>query len=296
MSVIPIDLVHLGQPGTISSYWIDGTEPAVVDPGPSTSLQGLEAGLAAQGLGLADVCHLLLTHVHLDHAGCTGHLVQRYPHLVVHVHVDGAPHMVDPERLVSSTRRTFGDNHDRLWGEVLPVPKERIRAWEPSTRFPIPGVRVFPTPGHIAHHVSYLAEGDGIFLAGDTLGVILAPGAPTHPPTPPPGLSVPAWLQTLDEIEPIGPDLIGPGHFGFHEDFAGRVRQMRERLLALQERVKEAMTTGDDSDRAVFQSEVREELAEFRPRDEIDGYFDAFTAAGDWDGMRFYLERAERSA
>ena len=296
MSVIPIDLVHIDRPGMISSYWIDGTEPAVVDPGPSTSLQGLEAGLEAQGMGLADVRHLLLTHVHLDHAGGTGHLMERYPHLVVHIHIDGASHMADPERLVSSTRRTFGDNHDRLWGEVLPVPKDRIRAWDPSTRLPVPGVRAFTTPGHIPHHVSYLAEGDGIFVAGDALGVILAPDAPTHPPTPPPSLSVPAWLRTLDEIESIGPDLIGAAHFGLHEDFAGRVQQMRERLLALQERVKEAMTTGDDGDREVYESEVREELAEFRTKDEIDSYFDAFSAAGDWDGMRFYLEKAERSA
>ena len=296
MSVAHIDVVHLGHAGVISSYWVDGAEPVVVDPGPSTSLQGLEAGLAEQGLGMADVRHLLLTHVHLDHAGGTGHLVERYPHLLVHIHVDGAPHMVDPERLVSSTRRTFGDNHDRLWGDVLPVPKERVRAWEPSSRLAVPGIRAFATPGHIPHHVSYLAEKDGVFLAGDALGVILAPGAPTYVPTPPPGVSVGAWLQTLDVIQPIGPDLIGVTHSGFHEDCADRVRQMRQRLLALQERVKEAMATGDDNDRTVFEAEVREELASFRSKDEIDGYFDMFSAAGDWDGMKFYLERADRSS
>ncbi len=295
MSVVPIDVVHLGHTGVIASYWIDGAEPALVDPGPSTSLEGLEAGLEAQGLGMADVRHLLLTHVHLDHAGGSGQLIARYPHLTVHVHVDGAPHLADPERLVSSTRRTFGDKHDRLWGEVLPVPKDRIRAWDPSARLPVPGVRAFPTPGHIAHHVSYLSEADGIFLAGDALGVILALGAPTHPPTPTPSLSVPAWLETLDEIEPIGAELAGPTHFGLHKDVAGRVRQMRERLLALQARVEEAMAVGDDSDRAVFEAEVREELAQFRPREEVDVYFDAFTAAGDWDGMKFYLERADRA-
>jgi len=292
VSIVPIDVVHLGLPGAIASYWIDGAEPALVDPGPSTSVQGLEAGLEAHGLGLAGLRHLLLTHVHLDHAGGTGHIVERFPHLQVHVHVDGAPHMADPERLVSSTRRTFGDRHDRLWGDVLPVPKDRIRAWEPGARLPVPGVRVFSTPGHIAHHVSYLAEQDGVLLAGDAMGVILAPGAPTHPSGPPPGLNVPAWLQTLETIEPIGPDLFGPTHCGLHDGFTSRVRLLRERLLALQERVEKAIESGDDSDRAVFESEVRKELAQFRPSEEVDDYFDAFNATMDWDGMRHYLEQA----
>ena len=296
MSVVPIDVMHLGRSGTITSYWIDGPEPALVDPGPSTSLEGLEAGLQEQGLGFADLRHLLLTHVHLDHAGGAGHLVERFPNVQVHVQVDAAPHMADPERLVSSTRRTFGDRHDRLWGDVLPVPKDRIRAWEPSTRLSVPGVRVFSTPGHIAHHVSYLAEDDGILLAGDAMGVILAPGAPTHPSGPPPAVSVPAWLETLEAIEPIDPDLFGPTHSGLHGDFTGRVAQLRERLLVLRDRVQEAIEAGDDSDRAVFESEVRDELAQFRPREEVDDYFDAFNPTMDWDGMKHHLERADRSS
>jgi glyoxylase-like metal-dependent hydrolase (beta-lactamase superfamily II) len=223
-------------------------------------------------------------------------MVERFPRLQVHVHADGAPYMADPEKLVSSTRRTFGDRHDRLWGDVLPVPREHIRAWEPSTRLPVAGVRVFPTPGHIGHHVAYLAEDDGILLAGDAMGVILAPGAPTHPSGPAPSVSVPAWLETLDTIESIGPDLFGPTHFGLHEDFAGRVQQLRERLLALRDRVKKAMEAGDDSDRAVFESEVREELSRFRPREEIDDYFDAFNASMDWDGMRHHLESSDRAS
>ena len=294
MTVAPIDVVHLGLRGTISSYWIDGPEPAIVDPGPSTSLGGLEDGLAELGVGLPDVRHVLLTHVHLDHAGATGHLVSRLPNLQVHVHADGAPHMADPERLVSSTRRTFGEAHDRLWGDVLPVPEERIRPWEPAGRLPVPGVRAFGTPGHISHHVSYLAEADGTFVAGDALGVILAPGAPTYPPTPPPSVDVPAWLETLHDLESVDPDRFGVSHFGIHDDFVGRLSEMRTRLSALRDRVEAALSTGDDSDRDVYEREVREAISVFRASDEVDGYFDAFSAATDWDGMRLYLERAAR--
>ena len=291
MSVLPIDVIHLGLRGTISSYWIDGPEPAIVDPGPSTSLGGLEDGLAELGVGLSDIRHVLLTHVHLDHAGGTGHLVSRLPHLQVHVHLDGAPHMADPERLVASTRRTFGEAHDRLWGDVLPVPKERIQAWEPGGRIPVPGVRAFATPGHIPHHVSFLAETDGFFVAGDAMGVILAPGAPTYPPTPPPSVDVPAWLETLGDLESVDPDAFGVSHFGVHDDFASRLSEMRDRLVALRDRVEAALASGDDSDRDVYEREVREAISVFRPEDEVGKYFDAFSAAVDWDGMKLYLTR-----
>ena len=294
MIVAPVDLEHLGLAGAISSYWIDGLEPSIVDPGPSTSLDGLERGLSGFGVGLSDIRHLLLTHVHLDHAGGTGHLVSRFPDLLVHVHLDAAPHMVDPERLVASTRRTFGEAHDRLWGDVLPVPKDRIRAWEPSTREPVAGVRAFATPGHIAHHVSYLDERDGVFVSGDALGVILAPGAPTYPPTPPPAVDVPAWLETLERVEAIGPSAFGVSHFGLYDDFSGRVSEMRKRLVTCRDRVAAAMSAGDEDDRDVYEREVREAIAAFRPRDEVDAYFDTFSVALDWDGMRFHLERANR--
>ena len=294
MTVAPIDVVHLGLRGVIASYWIDGPEPAIVDPGPSTSLSGLEAGLADVGVGLSDIRHVLLTHVHLDHAGGTGHLVSRLPRLEVHVHTDGAPHMADPERLVASTRRTFGEAHDRLWGDVTPVPAERIRPWEPGRGLPVPGVRAFATPGHISHHLSFLVEADGFLVAGDAMGVILAPGAPTYPPTPPPAIDVPAWLETLHDLESVDPEVFGVSHFGVHDDFAGRVSEMRDRLSTLRDRVEAALATGDDSDRDVYEREVREAISVFRPKDEVDGYFDAFSAATDWDGMRFYLERAAR--
>jgi glyoxylase-like metal-dependent hydrolase (beta-lactamase superfamily II) len=293
MTVAPIDVVHLGLRGAISSYWIDGPEPALVDPGPSTSLSGLEDGLAELGISLSDIQHVLLTHVHLDHAGGTGHLLARAPHLQVHVHAAGAPHMAEPERLVSSTRRVFGDDH-RLWGDVLPVPAEQIRAWEPTERFPVPSLRAFPTPGHIPHHVSFLSETSGVFFAGDALGVILAPGAPSHPPTPPPAVNVPDWLETLDKIRTIDPDSFGATHFGIHDDFSGRISEMEKRLSAFRDRVAAALASGDDADRDEYDREAREAIAAVRPREEVDACLDVFRPTYDWDGMKLYLERAAR--
>ncbi len=124
------------------------------------------------------------------------------------------------------------------------------------------------------------------------MGVILAPGATTYPPTPPPSVDVPAWLETLHGLESVDPDAFGVSHFGVHDSFAGRLSEMRERLSALFDRVEAALASGDDSDRDVYEREIREAISVFRPRDEVDGYFDSFRAAVDWDGMRLHIERA----
>ena len=126
------------------------------------------------------------------------------------------------------------------------------------------------------------------------MGVILAPGAPTYPPTPPPSVDVPAWLETLQDLESVDPDKFGVSHFGFHDDFTGRLSEMRMRLSALRDRVEAALAAGDDTDRDVYEREVREGISKFRASEEVDGYFNAFSAATDWDGMRLYLERAAR--
>jgi glyoxylase-like metal-dependent hydrolase (beta-lactamase superfamily II) len=286
-----IDLNHLGLPGAIAVYVLPDGEPALVDPGPSTTLDRLRDALTRLGIGSGELRHIILTHVHLDHAGATGHLVRAYPRATVHVHIDGAPHMVDPGRLVASTRRTFGEAHDRLWGEVLPVPEHRIRAWSPGDGGPITHLRPIPTPGHIAHHLAYLDERDGTLLSGDAMGIVLADDAPSHPPTPPPSVDLRAWERTLDEIAAIGPERFGATHFGLRGEVPDRVRQMKERLARVETRVRAAMGRGDDGEAVRYDREVREELAPFLGKDEVDRYFDMFSAATDWAGVKFYLER-----
>lgn len=286
-----LDLNHLELEGAIAAYILTEGEPAVVDPGPSTTLDRLREGLTSRGIGARDLRHIVLTHVHLDHAGSTGHLVREYPEATVHVHVDGAPHMVDPTRLVSSTRRTFGDMHDRLWGEVLDVPAHRVHAWHPGDRDLHAGLRPLSTPGHIAHHLAYLDEREGLLFSGDSMGIILGNEAPTHPPTPPPAVDLRAWEGTLEEISVVAPERFAATHFGIHGNVPDRVRQLREALAALEARVRKAMAEGDDDDAQRYDQEVRESLAPFHGREAVDRYFDMFTAATDWAGVKFYLER-----
>ncbi|MDH3271964.1 MAG: MBL fold metallo-hydrolase, partial [Gemmatimonadota bacterium] len=269
----------------------DGREPAIIDPGPTTTLDRLVEELQHHGVGFGDLRHVLLTHIHLDHAGATGHVVERFPHAVVHVHEDGASHMVDPERLVSSTRRTFGELHDRLWGDVRPVPPDRIRAWRPGEGDGRAGLRPVSTPGHISHHVAYFDEDDGTLFSGDAMGIALA-GGPQHPPTPPPAVNLPDWHRTLAEIGDLSPARFGATHFGFHSDVESRRVQLRERLEALEARVRAAIESGQErEDAARFEREVRAELAPFMGEDRVNRYFDMFPAETDWAGVAFYVKR-----
>lgn len=286
-----IDLLHLDLEGAIAAYVLEEPVPTVVDPGPSTTVDRLVEALADLGVGSGDLRHIALTHVHLDHAGATGHLVDVFPNATVHVHADGAPHLADPARLVASTRRTFGDAHDRLWGETRPVPADRIRPWNPGDPGPWSGFRPVPTPGHIAHHLAYLDERDGTLFSGDSMGIVLGPGVPTHPPTPPPAIDLSAWQRTLDEIASIGPERFGATHFGMYGDVPGRVEQLRTRLTALEARVREAMARGDEDDADRYEEEVREALAAHVDAARVARYFDTFAAATDWAGVKFYLER-----
>ena len=220
-----IDLRHLGDERVIGAYLLDTPDgPVLHDCGPATALATLRAGLAEHGLGVRDVRHLLLSHIHLDHAGAAGHLVREHPGLLVHVSEVGAPHLVDPERLERSARRLYGDDFDRLWGSLLPVPAENVR---------VAGAHVldfdcFPSPGHASHHVCYLR--DGVLYAGDAAGVRIEPSPRVLAPTPPPDIDVEAWDATLDEIERRAPERLALIHFGVFDDPARHLADLRDAL------------------------------------------------------------------
>src|ERR1700749_3286995 len=223
MSPEPIDLHHLGREKIIASYLLDTDDgPALFDCGPSTPIDALKAGLADRGLALTDVRHLLLSHIHLDHAGAAGVLVREHPSLQVHVSPIGAPHLVDPARLEKSARRLYCDSFDSLWGELAPAPQENVHPLDG----PVLGLESFPTPGHASHHVCFL-DPDGTLYAGDACGVRVLPGRSVLPPTPPPEVDVEAWQLTLDEIERREPERLALIHFGVAEDAGRHVTELR---------------------------------------------------------------------
>ena len=233
----PIDLRHQGRPRNVGCYLVetdDGT--ALFDCGPTTCLPALRDGLASHGLEIGDIRHLLLSHIHLDHAGAAGALVRESPSLQVHVSEIGAPHLSDPSKLESSARRLYGDTFDRLWGELVPVPAENIRIVGPD----VLGLECFPSTGHASHHVSMLHD-DGTLYAGDSAGVRIAPARFVLAPTPPPDIDLEAWEQTIAETERRGPTRLALTHFGVFEDVSEHLARLRETLHSWGERVGHGM-------------------------------------------------------
>jgi len=222
----PIDLLHQGIERSVGCYLLDTEDgPALFDCGPSPTIATLKAGLANEGLELADIRHLLLSHIHLDHAGAAGALVREHPGLQVHVSEIGAPHLVDPSRLERSARRLYGDEFDRLWGKLVPVPGQNVHVVGER----VLGLECFPTPGHASHHVSYL-DRDGTLYAGDAAGVRIQPGRYVMPPTPPPEVDVELWQQTIDEIDRRAPERLALVHFGVADDPTRHLADLRLEL------------------------------------------------------------------
>jgi glyoxylase-like metal-dependent hydrolase (beta-lactamase superfamily II) len=237
----PIDLMHMGLDRIIAVYVVETDEGlALFDCGPASTIETLEAGLAARGLALQDIDHLLLSHIHFDHAGAAGTLVRKHPGLRVHVSEIGAPHVIDPARLERSARRLYGDSFDALWGTLEPVPEENVLVVGDSAA----GMEVFPTPGHASHHVSYLTP-DGTLHAGDAVGVRVMPGRYIFPAAPPPDVDLEGWERTFQAIEERSPTRFAMTHFGVAEDTGEHVARMREELAKLAERVRSGMSQED---------------------------------------------------
>jgi glyoxylase-like metal-dependent hydrolase (beta-lactamase superfamily II) len=222
----PIDLHHQGAPCVIGSYLLETEDgPALQDCGPTTCVAALKRGLRERGLALTDVRHLLLSHIHLDHAGAAGVLVREHPALQVHVSEIGAPHLVDPSRLESSARRLYGDTFDTLWGELAPVPRHNIHIVGER----VLGFECFPSPGHASHHVVYV-DADRTIYCGDAAGVRIQPHEYVLPPTPPPEFDLDAWLKTIDELARRDPQELALIHFGVARNPREHLEQLRRRL------------------------------------------------------------------
>ena len=201
-----IDLRYDSRPGTVGA-WVCGD--VLIDCGPGSGLPWL-----LEGLGERPPRALLLTHVHLDHAGAAGALVERWPDLPVYIHPRGAPHLADPTRLLASARRVFGERLEELLGEVLPVPEANLRMIDDDMR--IGALRCAWTPGHASHHVAFLEPDSGLAFCGDLAGVRLE-GDVVIPPTPPPEVDLDAWRDSLGRLQRWRPSALALAHYGLVE-------------------------------------------------------------------------------
>jgi glyoxylase-like metal-dependent hydrolase (beta-lactamase superfamily II) len=245
-----IDLQFQGLPRVIATGVLHGPSGvALVDPGPTTALPELKAGLDRSGISITDVTAVLLTHIHLDHAGVSGTLVHDIPGLRVYVHANGAPHLVDPSKLISSASRLYGDQMDRLWGELRPVAPEALVVLQGGERIEVAGhhVDVAYAPGHASHHVSYFSEETGVAFVGDTFGIRIPPAGDVVPATPPPDVDLEAWQETLRRIGAWRPSGAFLTHFGLWNDVESHVGQFQERL-ELASRLARASLGRDETD------------------------------------------------
>ena len=273
----PLDLRFQGAERVIGVYLLETEDgPALFDCGPSTCIPRLKEALGERGLELRDVRHLLLSHIHLDHAGAAGSLVREHRDLRVHVSKVGAPHLVDPSRLERSARRLYGETFDPLWGELAPVPEANVEVVGER----VLGLDCFPSPGHAYHHVCYLAR-DGTLYAGDATGVRIQPAAYVMPPTPPPEVDLEAWAETLDEIERRGPERLALIHFGVADDPGRHLAELRDHLANWAARVEKGMPEDE------FVEAARAEV----PANEAPVYERAMPIWQSYAGLRRYWEK-----
>jgi glyoxylase-like metal-dependent hydrolase (beta-lactamase superfamily II) len=281
-----IDLLHLGRARVIASYLIPGDEPALVDCGPASSLDALAAGLEEHGVAVGDLRHLVLTHIHLDHAGGAGTLVRQNPELRVHVSEIGAPHLIDPSRLERSARRLYGDDFDRLWGELVPVPEENIAVIGER----VLGFDAWPTPGHASHHVSFL-DSEGTCFSGDVTGVRVPPSGLIAPVSPPPDIDLEAWERSLDSVAARNPERLCLPHFGVVEDALPHVEETRGRLREWAERVRGGATEDE------FVRAAEDELAAATDSETAAAYTTAGPLWQSYAGLaRYWAKKGEAEA
>jgi glyoxylase-like metal-dependent hydrolase (beta-lactamase superfamily II) len=222
----------------------------LVDPGPTSCLDTLLARLDERGYDLDDVHALLLTHIHLDHAGAAGTLAQAAPHVEVYVHERGAPHLVRPARLLKSARRIYGDAMDRLWGAFEAVPEARVHALEGGETLALGGctLEVAYTPGHAKHHVSYLDTETGVAFVGDVGGMRVTGCDTVIPVMPPPDIDVPAWHTSLRALRAWTPTKLFLTHFGPASDVPRHLDVMDAALDLWADDVRRMLAlTGDDA-------------------------------------------------
>jgi glyoxylase-like metal-dependent hydrolase (beta-lactamase superfamily II) len=294
-----VDLNFLGHPGVIATAVLRGPDGVVlIDPGPATTRAALERGLAADGIEMADVRAILLTHIHLDHCGATGSIVTDHPQIDVYVHERGAPHLVDPTKLIASATRLYKGDMARLWGEIRPVPAGSVRPIGERADLVVAGraIEAVWTPGHASHHVSYLDPADRTAFTGDAAGMCLPGLTEVVPPALPPELDLDAWRRSTDRLLAWQPRSLFLTHFGSRsdpeahmdrlwsrlDDWSGRVRR------SLEEPVSADGPDGDAARAAAFADAVTADLARKTTAEDATAYALAAPFALCWQGLARY--------
>jgi len=294
-----VDILFQGFPGIIATAVLHGPGGvALVDPGPSSSLGNLRAALEAGGISIRDVRHILLTHIHLDHGGVTGSLVKENPAIDVFVHSRGAPHMADPSKLLASATRLYGQDMDRLWGEFLPVPSERLRVLEGGERITASGrtLEVAYTPGHASHHVSYFDPSSRVAFVGDTAGIRRGSGAYVMPATPPPDIDLEIWRASEERILSWDPDTLFLTHFGPFGGARPHFQELMDRTVDWSRTVRRLLadeSLTEDQRQEYFVAEARQELRRIVGVAEAEQYWRAGSIAYSWQGLARYWRKKQ---
>jgi glyoxylase-like metal-dependent hydrolase (beta-lactamase superfamily II) len=232
--VFLIDQQFLNVPGVVASYLVaDGDEAALIETGPTTTLDTVLAGVRSAGFDPEQITRVLVTHIHLDHAGAAGVLLRRLPRARLHVHPVGAPHLVDPSKLLASATRIYGDRMERLWGEIVPVPDDRVEPTPDGAEIRVGRrtLRAVDTPGHATHHLAYHEAESGVVFTGDVAAVRLRGTGYVRPPTPPPELDLELWMASIARLRSLDAKQLLLTHFGAYADVDHHLDQLIARLF-----------------------------------------------------------------
>jgi glyoxylase-like metal-dependent hydrolase (beta-lactamase superfamily II) len=292
-----VDLNFLGRPEIIATAILHGASGvALVDPGPATTIAQLTSALTRKGIRFDDVRQILVTHIHLDHAGGVGSIVEKHPHIEVLVHGRGAPHLADPAKLLASAGRLYAQDMDRLWGDVKPVPAERLRVVEEGETLSVVGreIKVAYTPGHASHHVTYFDTASRVAFVGDTAGIRRGSGVYVMPPTPPPDIDLEAWRISEQKILAWDPDTLFLTHFGPHHGARQHFQAMFENIEAWSRIVRRLLADAPLTDEERQERFTKEAMADLKRRVGDAEALDYTKAGGlnySWQGLARYWRK-----
>lgn len=263
--IIGVDTGMVGQRELNAVYILTGSEPTLVEAGPGADLPVVTEALGRAGLAPRDLAHVVVTHIHVDHAGATGALTQRYPQATVWVHERGAPHLVDPTRLVASTARTYGEERMRaFYGETLPVAPDRIRTVVDGDEIRLGdrSLSVLHTPGHASHHVALHDSASGAVFTGEAIGSHLPWADAYRPALPPPEVDVEQALASIERIRSVAPTALLTSHFGPVTDAEEGCRRGAERIRSWAEAVRRVLEEDPDADADLVTSVLTDQASE----------------------------------